>query len=244
MAITYVGDASQKQTVGTSTITYTSSASHLLVAAGTWFDSTGATTGVFSITDSAGNTWHVSTSDTQNPPASHESVSSQTVGVFVAWTFQNAGPVTFVDLTANSGINTFQHWDLSEWSGVLANDTGSSGSGTSAGSNLTVPAVTLSGGGELVVSVVNSFTGTMNTPSGGTVFPNDSVPQVFFYEIGPPSGSFAFTYSGFGAGHDYVAATAAFTTTGTNAPAGNSPGTGAGANPASSVKIGMTIRGI
>lgn len=154
------------------------------------------------ITDSAGNTWHFSTSAAQNPPWQQFSTD---VAAFVGWSI-GANAVTSVTIATN-GNGDHATYSVSEWSGITAEDTGGGTSATSdAGGDAVSASLTLAGTGELVVGAASGNNNGLNgIPSGTTALASPNL----VYELGL-SGSVQWTWPGRAPSQGVVTALAAF----------------------------------
>lgn len=209
MAIAYVGDKGNAATTTALSISYSSTGGNTLIVAGTWYDSLGVTTGITSITDSAGNTWHYSTSDASNPPAQHNVVSGQIIGTFIGWCI-GASAVTTVTVTLPNSV--FVHFDVSEWSGINNEDTGGT-TGSITGGTGTIPgaSLTCAGTGELLIGSTNSVNAsTVSQPSNGNNFPNNSAPTQYIQYNTGNSGTAQFIWPATTTGYDYSTSEALF----------------------------------
>ena len=172
MDITLIGQAGIAGAFHTSpqVITYSSATTDTLIITGHFANFAGAPDFPVSITDTASNTWRVSTSNAQNPPTQQISEAGQFGTDFVAWCVNAAG-VTSVTVARqdSDGANSWWRIALSEWSGITQFSNSWAGTGASSTSFTSGP-VTLDNGSELVVGAADSFSGAQTIPSGWTGF--------------------------------------------------------------------------
>jgi hypothetical protein len=125
-----------------------------------------------SITDSAGNTWKLSTSNAADPPTQEVKIGGAYRTTFIAWC-DDASPVTSVSIARedNDASNSWWRFSFLEITGIAGLDDSNAGSDTS-GSNSTfnLPAITLNHEEDLVIGVAaNSSDSAETTPAGWTV---------------------------------------------------------------------------
>lgn len=183
MSIAYVNDA---HAAGTSTVhspTYSSTAGNTLIITGDIFDASLSGVTISSITDTAGNTWHFSTSNSTKPPYADEAPAGETLVTFIAWTI-NAKAITSVSVTLSA--NCFANIDISEWSGIGYADVGAISHVSSGATGTTIPSgsLTCSTTGELVIGCMDSSgAAAVTAPAGTTKLPNASPNAFFPYEL-------------------------------------------------------------
>jgi len=173
MAITLVGSAVIQETLpaATYTFTYSSTAGNWLVISSTNTSNGGdpATPLLVSITDSASNTWHVSTGNAVNPPTQgyDDSVLATAVGAFVAYA-PAAAAVTTVTITWRAAYTGgFIVAGLSEWSGVSSVDDANTSTGTyNGGGHWSCGPVTLSSAQDVIVAAAVGSVNVSALPAG------------------------------------------------------------------------------
>ena len=160
------------------------------------------------VTDSAGNTWTIGTTNIpgQDPPVAWDS--SNTFGAFVAWCI-NAAAVTTVTVTSSAGPFEYYALDatLSEWAGLTR--LASSSAATGATGTIEPPAVTLAASSDVVAAAAcELFTSTLSPGAGLTQFSSDSTGNTAYAQPGAP-GSFQPQWGT--SSHPWAAAAAVFT---------------------------------
>ena len=216
MAISYVGDVVVDSNENSPyQFTYTSAGGNTLILSGAWFTGATVNTGISGISDSAGNTWHYSTSDAASPPSQHNLISGNYYGSFVGWAIQ-ASAVTTV--TVNVGANGFFHMILSEWSGINSADTGGVTSGSSTAGTIPGASIILGDAGDLVIGNTDANGGgPTGPPFGSTQFPSD-LSDFNAYELPGAPGAFSFPWPA-SSSTDYTTATQAFSVVSPSPPA-------------------------
>ena len=198
MAIALVGQSDiAPGGAGTSPLvaSYTSAAGNTLIITGHLYDfNTGDFVAPTGITDTAGNTWQISTSSAQvpvtiqTPPlcsiADPSDGGSAHMANWVAWCV-NAAAITSVTVSWEGGISTWTRLSISEWSGIVQfSNSWAGGSTSTASSSVTTGPVNLPATGMLVVGALDfGGVGTETLPSGWTPF--GSQPNLGYYL--PPS---------------------------------------------------------
>lgn len=213
MAISLVGQAGVNWpgNAGSSqVISYTSTGGNTLILT-FGFDNPSTAPSNLTITDSASNTWHYSTSNANNPPYAQASLGGTPTGSFIAWCI-GANAVTSVTIS----LTNQDQWQgtLSEWSGIVSLDTAAAtGTGSGTG-NFSSPSITLGNAGDLVVGHGEVNAG-VNTVSPGSTFSTDNPNSC--YALPGATGAFSFTWTTSG-NNGYVAAVAAFSPSGGGTP--------------------------
>ena len=181
MAIVLAGEGGSGGSSGTPfstpgpVIDYISTNGNTLIATGQIESSTGAITGITSISDSAGNQWQYSVVNSQFPP-SVTADSSFYFCSFVGWCI-SALAITSVSLTGNVGNTSGWMVSISEWTGISAADDGVALTGTNANPSATVG---LTYSGDLVVGSIDTQVGAPSAlPPGWTGFGHVGSPRVF-----------------------------------------------------------------
>jgi hypothetical protein len=221
VSISLVGQAGVSGSTETSPhqITYTSTGGNTLILAGLIYSSSVSSAfGLTTITDTAGNTWQLSTSNATNPPAqwAQDPVDGGSYLTFVAWVIA-AAAVTHVTYAWNSGTSDFSRVTLSEWSGITAADTGNAGHAASGAATAPFP-LTLATNGDLVVGAVDSSS-ALTVPSGWTTFTSGGSVANLAYGLPEGPGSYTPTWALSPSG-DYAGSVMAF-----NPPVTNVTGT-------------------
>jgi hypothetical protein len=171
------------------TITYASTAGNTLIVAGVFFNAS-ATNYPTSITDTAGNTWQVSTTSAQTPPTAQNNVSGTgLLTAFIAWCV-GAAAVTSVTIARQDSGSVFWRVALSEWSGIVQFDNSWSGIATTPVSPWTMGPVQLNTSGELVIGAIDINAGTPGVPTGWTAF-TSSGSAFCAYDLPGTTGSFS-----------------------------------------------------
>ncbi|HEV2412220.1 MAG TPA: hypothetical protein VGS28_00235 [Candidatus Saccharimonadales bacterium] len=150
-------------------ISYTSTAGNTLIFSGFLYYSTASVPAVGTISDSAGNTWNYSTSNSQYPPFAGESANGGGCTVFIAWSL-SAKPITSLTLTTTNG-SPWTRVVISEWTGIAAFD--SSASAFSTVNQISGSVTTnLSMSGDLIVGAFETTVGStsFSQPTGWTDF--------------------------------------------------------------------------
>lgn len=171
MAITLVGqtgvDGQSEASPGPSIAYSSAGGTNTLILTGLVYAGSTAINGITAVTDSADNTWHFSTSNTNNPPSAAEGTSGNWICTFVAWCI-GAAAVTSVSVHDGTGHSDFWRLALSEWSGIASADTGAAATGTGSSPGVSL---TLANAGDLVVGTANTASGSLNSqPAGWTQF--------------------------------------------------------------------------
>jgi hypothetical protein len=190
-------------------VTYSSTAGNTLIVAG-HFNSSGIAPFPTSITDTASNTWQVSTANAQTPPTQEDSGSGAFNTDFIAWSVR-AKAVTSVTIARgdiSGGGTAFWRLTVAEFSGVLQFSNSWAGLAAS-GTSFAVGPVTVPLPGSLAIAAVDDNSGTQTIASGWTNFTASNNNLAYF--IGPPAGgsyapSWSSTVSDF-----WVSAAAVFT---------------------------------
>jgi len=148
----------------------TTAAGHTLIMTGHMFDqSVSRSLLPASITDTAGNIWHVSTAPAADPPTQQSDTNGDQCD-FIAWTI-NAAAVTGVTFNNNEPADTiFYRLAISEWAGITAVDQGNGVTSGAASSSSQGAPVNLLGTNELVVTAGSFISGTLAAPPGFTIF--------------------------------------------------------------------------
>lgn len=198
MAITFVGQAGIAGGGHTSpqTISYTSTKGNTLIMSAHLYNlNNGPAVPPVSITDTAGNTWHVSTSTAQTPPT--ESITDPTDGNnaymcdFVAWCI-NAAAVTSVTLAWAGGVNTWTRVVVSEWSNIVQFDNSWAGGSSTSNSSVVTGPVQLNVPGELVIGACDiAGAGTESLPTGWTNLTASGGTDNGYYLPGATTGSYS-----------------------------------------------------
>lgn len=259
MAISLVGQGSAAglSQTGPLTITYSGTSGNLLaVVAHLYNNANASVTSMLptSVTDSTAgsNTWHVSTTDTSGttnvPPSANSNayIGSHCMTNFIAYSFLSASVTSVTSNVTNQASTLFWRYTVAEFSGVSAFDNSWAGTVSNPAAlqtSFTSGTVTINSAGSLVLGSVDwdASSGTPTCQSGMTAFTAASNGNLA-YTINPATGSFSQSNTATVAG-GWAGGMAVFTPAGTNAPAGNAPSTGVPPAPASSLRIGMTIRG-
>lgn len=209
---------------------------NLLVVTGYYYDSTAVS---LTITDTATNTWTIGNTmvQAQNPPVGLDT--GDAFSAFVAWVL-NAAPVTSVTV-GTSGSSVFGCvFTLSEWSGLTSRTDSSAANGAS-GIELQPAALTLATSSDVVIGAGRQQFGAGSPVAPLTGFSSDTSGVTAYAQ---PGSAGTYTPDWGSTSHGWAAAAAAFTAgSGTNAAAGNAASSGAVTAAASTVRIGMTIRG-
>lgn len=150
------------------TVSYTSKPGSTLVIAGYFYHPAQSSLPT-SITDTAGNTWHVSISNATDPPTEEISIGGAFRTTFIAWCI-NAAPVTSITIARQDNDPTSSWWRFSllELTGVAGLDTSNAGSDTS-GTNSTfnLPSITLNHDQDWVVAIAANSSDSTETPPSG-----------------------------------------------------------------------------
>lgn len=187
------------------TTSYTSLGGTTLILTGTVNTGATAITGITGITDTAGNTWQYSTSNSNNPPSNVENNGGGYICSFIAWCF-NAAAITSVTVHDGTGNSDYWQTAISEWQNLAAFDTGNAAGGATAGP--TSAPVTPSMAGVLLVGAGNSVSAsTVARPTGWTGF---NTSNVVAYQITNTTGTQSPGWSFTGTPTDWTTAVAAF----------------------------------
>lgn len=192
MAISLVQSANSGSVIPASSHScpITTTAGHGLVVTGRFFNSAGTMQAPGGISDTAGNTWHVSTVPLNgSPPDAYIPFqTSNSIGSFIGWSL-NAASVTSVTVAAPTGM-TYDggEFSVSEWSGILAVGAGAT-TQSQAGAEVVGPAMNVSAGNLLVAACEPNA--AVSVPTGATAITSNTA-NVFVYEI--PAGSGTLTW--------------------------------------------------
>lgn len=176
MAISFVSETDFANNAASPgpTISHTSAGGNWLIVAGLVFTSTTSISGITSISDSAGNTWHFATGNSQSPPSQAGSGGGDFYCVFVGWTSQDVGAVTSVTIHDGTGNSDFWRVALMEFSGIVQADSGAATFQAAAANPTATVGVTNSG--DLVIGVADSRQGNITAlPAGWTALPGGQV---------------------------------------------------------------------
>ncbi len=194
--LAHVQDAAFAWNSAPGTLSITTSAGSLLVAAIEGFIYSNTPFGLTSVTDSAGNTWTYSILDSsQSPPAGGSySASGGYYGLSaIAWCL-NAQAVTSVTVTAGSNVQ----FSVSEFSGVPAGatvDAAAASSVLAAGvTSYSAPAISPTGSADVLVAVANSSVHWTGVSSPWTFYGADNVGMAWL--ITSAAGTYQPTWSG------------------------------------------------
>lgn len=159
------------------TVAYTPvSTSNIIVCAfGYTAPIAGAGTGLGSITDTAGNTWHFSTTNSNFPPTSVVIDGNNLIEVVagIGWTTQNLGAATSVSVLPGSDFSAAApagYATVAEFSGVASISSGSVNQAIGSGTTLGTSVTTLSGDAIVGAADGQSTLTITAGPAGWTVF--------------------------------------------------------------------------
>ena len=199
MAITFVAQTETDVTVANTTDTKSVSTTAgntliLLVAI-----AAGATSKLLSVTDSAGNTWVVPTSDPNtNPPANFVSGSNT---YFAMAYVLNAAAIT--SITVNISLSKVFSYNLVEFSGIVtvsAVDQSQTASDTPAASPLSTPSITTVNANDLIIGGMSANNNSMTINTAGfnaltSMVPVGTMKGVAAYKIVSSTGTYQISWT-------------------------------------------------
>jgi hypothetical protein len=202
-------------------VSYTSTAGNTLIVTGLVYAGATTITGITSISDSAGNTWHFSTSNSNNPASAAEGTSGNFLCCFTGWSI-SAAAVTSVSIHDGTGNSDFWRLAVSEWSGIGAADAGAAATGTAGNPSVTL---SLSNAGDLMVGSADSAVANMTAlPAGWTALSGAGAANNYVgYDLPGSSGSMSPTWTTSDVTKDWAEAVMAFTPVAPAPPAAASP---------------------